>query len=485
MALSSHVQPIQPRVLGIYLAGAMAILGFLLVCPFLVSIVAQEYLYSLIFGSLMAAFLGTGGSIWNLSGPAPGMDLTDAIVITAAVYLVFSILGAIPLLPLTSFVNALFEAMSGFTTTGLTIFDESTLPITILFYRGYMQWVGGMGIIVLSLAILLRPGKAAFKLYTAEFGEENIFGSVITTAKVVIKVYLALTVLGYLAYLAAGMGFFDGLVHILTTIPTGGFSVYPESIGYYQSPAISMTVSLFMLLGAISFPLYYISLQNGLGHFFKDNQVRGLLAITLIASLIFFVSLGPGLNSLVPGIFQTVTSITTTGYNTIPNEPLSEANKLVTIALMIIGGGTGSTAGGIKVFRLLVLIAFVRVMFLRAILPREAKIPLGFIEGLEVTVGEAESIAAFFVAYLGVMFFSTLGVMWIDGFGLTNALFEVASAEGTVGLSVGVTSPQLSWGSKLILTLNMWLGRLEIIPVLVAMYPPIWFKLRDRNSSTK
>ncbi len=426
------------------------------------------------FGGLALGSIVIGFGAWNLNiFNDEEIKLIDALIVTALVYLMFSLVGAVPFLPVKSFMDGFFEAMSGFTTTGLTMVNETTLSPTLHFFRAYSQWLGGMGIIVLSLAILLRPGKGAFKLYASEFGEANIMGSVIETAKAVIKVYISLTVAGFIAFYLAGMGLYDALIHILTTIPTGGFSLYSESIGFYNSEAVSMTVTLFMILGAISFPLYYLAAKGAIREFFEDHQVQALLILVLFGSLIFIISFGPSPGNVVPGIFQTTTAITTTGYNTVPTGALPDGDKFVTIVYMIIGGGTGSTAGGIKLFRLLILFGLIRLVFFRTLLPKEATLPLRF-GNITVDREEVESITAFFLSYLIIMVISTLAIIWLEGANLVNSLFEVASAEGTVGMSVGLTSPALNPVSKLILIVNMWLGRLEITPVLVALYPGSW-----------
>ncbi|MEA1993968.1 MAG: potassium transporter TrkG [Euryarchaeota archaeon] len=230
-----------------------------------------------------------------------------------------------------------------------------------------------------------------------------------------------------------------------------------------------------MVLGAVSFPLYYISVKKGIGNFFKDTQVQALLLLLLGGTVIFSLSFGPDPHSVVSGMFQTTTSITTTGFNTVPTASLSDADKFVTTILMVIGGSTGSTAGGIKIFRLLILFGFVRVVFFRSILPKEAKIPLGF-RNIKIKKEEAEFVAAFFVIYLVILALSTVTILWIEGSTLTDTLFEVASAEGTVGMSVGLTSSNLSFWSKLVLIFNMWIGRLEIFPVLVVFHPGVWVK---------
>ncbi|MFB6290143.1 MAG: TrkH family potassium uptake protein [Candidatus Bipolaricaulia bacterium] len=474
MKISEHIRPADWHAVVYELFGALGLLGILLLVPFFVSLIFQEYLYSKFFGALALGSIVTGFGIPRLGIiESREMKLTDALIVTALVYLLFSLIGAIPFLPVKPYLDGLFEAMSGFTTTGLTMVNETTLPASLHFFRAYSQWLGGMGIIVLTLAILLRPGKTAFKLYSSEFGEENILGSVISTAKAVIKVYLSLTVLGFGSFYLAGMGLYDAFIHILTTIPTGGFSLYSESIGFYNSPPISLTVSVFMILGAISFPLYYLAAKGEIKEFFQDHQVQILILLVIIGSLIFTISFGLSPDNLVEGIFQTTTAITTTGYNTVSTAKLSDGNKFVTTLFMVIGGSTGSTAGGIKIFRLLILLAVIRVAFFRTLLPKEAKLPLQF-GSLTVNKIEAESILAFFLSYLVIMVVSTMGIIWLEGTSLVNSLFEVASAEGTVGMSVGITSSGLHPVSKLILILNMWLGRLEITPVLVALYPKSW-----------
>jgi len=474
MKISDHIRPADWHSVLYELLGALGLFGVLFLVPFAVSVIFAETTYSWIFGSMAIGAMVAGFGIRQLDLlEREEMKLTDALIVTALAYLLFSLLGAVPFLPIKSFLDGFFEAMSGFTTTGLTMINETTLPASLHFFRAYSQWLGGMGIIVLTLAILLRPGKTAFKLYSSEFGEKNILGSVVSTTKAVIKVYLALTVVGFGAFALAGMGLYDALIHIMTTIPTGGFSLYSESIGYYDSNAVSLTVSLFMVLGAISFPLYYLAAKGELKEFFQDHQVRTLLVLVLVGSIIFTISFGLAPDDIVPGIFQTTTAITTTGYNTVPTGGLPDGDKFVTILFMVIGGGTGSTAGGIKIFRLLILLAFIRVAFFRTLLPKEAKLPLKFGD-LTVNEVEAESIISFVLVYLLILIVSTLGVLWLEGASLINALFEVSSAEGTVGMSVGMTSSAMHPVSKLILILNMWLGRLEIMPVLVALYPKSW-----------
>ena len=173
--------------------------------------------------------------------------------------------------------------MSGVTSTGLSVLNVTELPRSLLFFRAWSQWVGGAGIVVLSLVVLIGPGNAAFRLYDSEFGESNVLGSVKAMGRVVLLVYTALTLAPYAAFLLAGMGPFDGLAHALSTLSTGGFSVYAGSIGAYAAPLTQVVVIPFMVLGALSFPLLYLAARDGPRVLTRDVQVRALALLVLVS----------------------------------------------------------------------------------------------------------------------------------------------------------------------------------------------------------
>jgi trk system potassium uptake protein TrkH len=476
MPLEKFIQPVNRNTVLTHLALAAGLIGLTDLAPALFSVLVGEFQYTAIFGSLCVVLMILGFGIYRRrESSARELKLTDGLVVTALSYLLFGLVNAGAFLPVTSFIDGFFETMSGFTTTGLTVLDVGAAPRTLLFFRSYAQWIGGLGIIILSLAILLRPGKAIFQLYSTEFGEENIKGSVIATARIVAKIYLILTGAGFLAYLLSGMGLFDALIHILSTLPTGGFSNHPDSIGHFQSPAIALVVCLFMILGAISFPLYYRLARKDLKSLWSNPQVRGLVVVVLGAALVFFILLGPVRPRAVNALFQAITSATTSGYNTINTSALPSSAKVLTIVLMNIGGTSGSTAGGIKIFRLLAVLALMRWLVLQALLPREARLPVA-VGKLKMADEDIRMLAAFLCTYVVVLGLSTIAVLWIERFTFLDTLFEISSAMGTVGLSTGITSPDLSLWTKLILILNMWMGRLEIIPVLVVFYPRTWLR---------
>ena len=235
---------------------SLRLFGICSVPPFLVSAATGEFRYSAIFAGLTLLPYGVGRFLGVRQ--IPTMGVREGLVLTALIYLVFSLLGALAFLPVAPFVDGLFDAVSGYTTTGLSLVAADALPDSLLFFRAYCQWIGGAGIIVLSLVALMGPGQNAFRLYASEFGEENLVGNVRATARIVLKVYLILTGLGFLSFLLSGMKPFDALLHVMAAVSTGGFAAYGDSIGHYDAPLVHGVVIVFMLLGAVGFPAYYL-----------------------------------------------------------------------------------------------------------------------------------------------------------------------------------------------------------------------------------
>jgi trk system potassium uptake protein TrkH len=482
--LRRYIKPIDLSVVFYYLSELIGVLGIILVVPLAASLFFKEYEASLLLAAMILAFYGFSYLINKLQPdylkkPA----LRDALIVTALIYLVYSFLGGIvfKLVPNHSYIDGVFEVMSGLTTTGLTLFNPETLPKTLVFFRSYTQWLGGLGIIIISLALLFRPGGAPFKLYASEFGEENIVGSVVKTSRTVIKIYAVLTAAGFVLFVASGMGLYDGLIHIMSAISTGGFTAYRDSIGHYGSPIISLSVCLVMFLGAVSFPLYYKMTKRGIGDFFKDIQVRTLFIIIVVSSVLFFINFGFYYKELIPSVFQSITSISTTGFNTIDTLALSDKSKYITILLMIAGGSMSSTAGGIKILRFIVLISALRWLVWKNSLPEETKLSMK-VGRVEISSNTLSVVMGLVTAYMLILFFSTLALMYIENFSFVDSLFEVASAQGTVGLSVGITRPNMHVLSKLLFIFDMWVGRLEIIPVLILLSPMTWLKSAKKKN---
>ncbi|HXV64328.1 MAG TPA: TrkH family potassium uptake protein [Vicinamibacteria bacterium] len=446
----------------------LKLLGMALVAPLAVAIVSREWTQAIVFAGLAGATYLMGRREPSSTAPiAP----RDALVFAAIVYLVFSLVGALAYLPHASLVDGFFESMSGFTTTGLSVLDPGSMPNSLLFFRSYSQWIGGAGIIVLSIVFLPGVRATLLPLYSAEFREENLLGNLLSTSRLVFSIYGGLTLLGLGVFVLSGMGFFDALLHVLSTLSTGGFSPYPDSIGRYGSVGIEIWVCLFMIAGAVAFPLYYRAAREGPKKFFADSQLRALaLAIGagFVLTLLYDRSPG-GHGSIVTHVFHSVSAVTTTGFNVTDAGGWTQGQRLVAIVLMFIGGSSGSTAGGVKLIRALVLARVAQWYLHRALLPAEAQLPVRQ-GGRILRDDEIRSVVGLTMVFLWLIALSTF-LLTLTGCEPIDALFESTSALGTVGLSTGLTSSDLESWAKLLLAMDMWAGRLEILPLLVLLYP--------------
>jgi trk system potassium uptake protein TrkH len=422
-------------------------------------------------------------------------ELKHGMIIAAFGWLLVAALGSLPFVLTALFAeageasetlryfkdpsSAFFEAVSGYTGTGLTMAARADLlPRTLQWWRSFTEWIGGMGVIVLMLAILAgpRPGAARYSLYYAEARGEKIHPSVASTLRTMWWIFLLYSFISVVALWGAGMPIWESINHAMTGISTGGFTVTDNSIATYNSVAIELVLIPIMLLGAISFAVHY-EMMRGKGRvLWEDFQTRWFLALALIG--IAFLTLenlwviGGGIGTLRYSAFQLVSGITCTGFQSADVSVWSPTGKLLLAAAMFIGGAAGSTAGGIKVMRMLILMKGVQWRFRKIASPRRAIVPfrLGVATIDESEVGHRLEDAAL-IAFLWLIFLG-LGIVvllhTVSGERtLSDVVFEVASAQGNVGLSVGITQPTMSLASKLMLCFNMWIGRLEIIPVLM------------------
>ncbi len=374
--------------------------------------------------------------------------------------------------------SAFFEAVSGYTGTGLTMAARADLlPKTLQWWRSFTEWIGGMGVIVLMLAILAgpRPGAARYSLYYAEARGEKIHPSVTSTLRTMWWIFLLYTFISVVALWGAGMPVWESINHAMTGISTGGFSVTDNSIASYNSVSIELVLIPIMLLGAISFAVHYEMIRGKGKVLWEDFQTRWFLAIALIGiaalTLENLLVIG-GVSALRHSTFQLVSAITCTGFQSVDLSVWSSTGKLLLAAAMFIGGAAGSTAGGIKIMRMLILMKGVQWRFRKIVSPRRAIVPfrIGPSTIDESEVGQRLEDAAL-IAFLWLIFLG-LGIVILlhtvsQEHTLSDVVFEVASAQGNVGLSVGITQPTMSLASKLTLCFNMWIGRLEIIPVMM------------------
>ncbi|MBE0429597.1 MAG: TrkH family potassium uptake protein [Thermoleophilia bacterium] len=489
--------------------------------PLLVSLMYREF-YSAVAFLLGGLITGAAGFlVYRLCRSAREPENKHGLLTAAAGWFTIAFFGALPFLiagmitPLESaraFVphgetyessltimsnplSALFESMSGYTCTGLTMAaNASSLGHGILFYRSLTQWVGGIGMIVLALAILRPPsGSQAVSLFASEIKSEKLRPSIIGTAQLVWKIYLALTVLMAVYLLAGTMlimpdyGFlralFNAVNHAMTGMATGGFSVLDGSIGEYGSSAMELLHMLPMFLGAISIAIYYKALeQRTFRAFWRDIQFRLLLVFSAVGmtslGLLLYGAEGVG-QPFIEAAFQYLSGMTTTGWQTsnIAAWP-AEAIIFIIVAAMIVGGSIGSTVAGIKIIRVYWILWGIRWKVMSAFLPRKtvqtARIggKVFNVRQINREISEATIFASLFLLMLALGAILTLRFMG-EGFSVANGLFESASA-ANVGLSTGITNSDMSPYLKGYYILQMWAGRLEIIPVLVLIRSIFW-----------
>jgi trk system potassium uptake protein TrkH len=382
--------------------------------------------------------------------------------------------------------NAFFESMSGFTGTGLTMTDdESALPHTLQWWRSFTEWVGGVGVIVLTTAILARPGSGSLTLYESEAREEKIHPSIVSTVRTIWWIFLLFTFLSISLLWLAGMPAWDAINHGMTGLSTGGFSITDNSIATYDSVTIDFALFPIMILGGIAFPVHYLILQGELHNFYTDLQTRwffGFLALgTTILTwlLVIHDSYETTFAAFRYGAFQFVSALSCTGFQTAgslgPEWPA--AAQLAVAFAMSIGAAAGSTVGGIKLIR---VATFTKgtLYRIRGVFTPDTVVRRFELDGrrLDDQAAAREIEEAAIISFLWVVFLSVSTVVLLltvptgaGQFTLENVIFEVTSAQGNVGLSSGITGPDMPTPAKTIFLFNMWIGRLEIIPVLVLL----------------
>lgn len=477
MQIRFYQAPVRLPAVAASLSKALQLFAILCLAPLLVALLAGNYQQLIVFAGLaLASWLVGWCGDFLLAGAASELNQAEALVVTALAYLLFSLCGAVAFWGCAPWLDAFFEAMSGITTTGLSVLPVEQLSPSLLFFRSYLQWLGGIGIIVLSVIVLFGPGQTAHLLYASEFGPENLRGNVVATARLVTQIYSFFTALGFLAFWLGGLSAFDALLYVMATISTGGFAPHPQGLALAMEQGhlvLPWLVSLFMLCGSISLPLYYVFVKKGWRPFVQDRQFCGLLLLALAAMISLAVW---GQASFLEAVFNGISAVSTTGFNLGEPAGWPQDNKLLTSLFMMVGGSAYSTAGGIKILRLLLLLKLIVWLLRRLHLPAEAKIAIK-LGGRAIDPGEYLFLLGFLASYAIILALSTL-VLSGQAYPVLDAFFESVSALGTVGLSVGISHSGLEPLAKIMLIFDMWAGRLEIISVLLALYPGTWVQMR-------
>ena len=463
------------------------ILGISMVIPIITQLIYSEVDSSFIGASIISIIFGILFFLSNLNHDKK-LNLQQAFLLTALSWLSIAIFGSLPFIFSNlelSITDAFFESMSGITTTGSTIISNLEIaPRSILLWRAMLQWLGGIGIIV--MAITLMPimnvgGMQLFKISSNDSSEKLLPKSKEIALRL-IYVYLTLTTLCAATYKIFGMNFFDSITHSMTTIATGGFSNYNESIGYFNSLSIEISSMIFIILGSLPFIAYIKFLNGNTKIFTSDVQIKSFIKIIIYSVILLFIYLvfqNKGLSEInIRAIFFNVISILTgTGYVTGEFDGWGNFSLIFFLALMFIGGCAGSTTCGIKIFRIQILYLFVLNQLKKIIYPKG----IFLIKYDKSTVDDKfmASIISFIFLYL-VIFFVITALLSLSGLDFVTSISGAATSISNVGPGLGSTiGPSGNFSnlpeiSKWILSLGMILGRLELFAILVLFLPSFW-----------
>jgi trk system potassium uptake protein TrkH len=473
---------IRPQPILKYFGQLCFVLALLTFVPLIVALVAGDFPVSRRYGVVIAAVLALGLGLGRLPAPKQ-LQSNEAMVITALMFLFTPLIMTWPTMASgLTFLEALFETVSAVTTTGLSVTATvSDKPTTFLFARAWMQWVGGLGIVVLSLATLIQPGLVAKRLGDHEDYEDDLAGGTRARARLVFSVYAALTAGGILVMGLLGSGWFNAVLYTLAAISTGGFAPHDASLAGLPNPAAQAAVILISVAGGVSLLLYQRTFRDGARTIARDRQLQGYLAVGAFMTLLLAGTLHlqnglPWREALGHGALNALSAQSTAGFASLDLAEVDAASKLVLTASMFLGGSLGSTAGGIKILRLLIVVRLIHLLVLRAGMPRNAV--------MEARLGgrriESEEIQNALCLILVYVLFTVIswGPFVALGYDPFESLFEVVSAIGTAGLSAGIAGPELPGLLKGVLCIDMLLGRLEIMAWLILLAPGTWLGKR-------
>lgn len=479
------------------LGAMLALTGFTMVVP---ALIAWGYNEPDLVGHLqsMGICMGIGIPVWLFTRKSRSLNNKDGFVIVTLSWLLVALAGAMPFYlsgAIPNFTDAWFESMSGVTTTGATIIgNPNTLPHLpngieslnhgVLYWRSFIQWIGGMGIIVFTIAILPLLGAGGIQLFKAEVPgpvSDKIRPRVKETAKILWMVYVGLTAAEAILLSISGMSWFDAICHSFTTMPTGGFSTQNASIAAYTNPAIHYIIILFMFIAGVNFSLHFRSLTGNIKICFKDPEFLAYIGIMFAATLFIFLNIASAQgewthDNFLSSLFQSVSILTTTGYSSADYEIWPFFSQYLILILMFIGGMGGSTGGGMKVARIILLVKYAatetrRMLHSRAIIP----IRIG-----DRYIGEdvVRNTLGFFLFYMSIFGITAL-ILTTLNLDIESAIGAAASAIGNIGPGLGAFGPTDNYAllhpmGKWMLTFCMLLGRLEIFTIMVLFSRTFW-----------
>lgn len=474
------------------LGGLLVFLAAALLLPIPFSLYYHDgQIPAFLWSALITALAGM--LLRGLFVPEGDLGFRDGFAIVTLGWLGASLFGALPFYfsgEFAGFLDCFFESASGFTTTGSSVLEKvEVLAPSTHFWRAFTQWLGGMGIIVLSLAILPILGVGGMQLFQAEVPgptKDRLSPRIRDTARILWAVYLLLTVLETVLLMAGDLTFFEALCHSFTTMATGGFSLYTPSIGKFNSLWVDGVVTLFMFAAAVNFTLHFHALRGRVSAYWKSEEFRFYLYVTLVATALLTgfnvaeqVYGGIG-ESLRYSLFQVCSLMTTTGYATADFDRWPPFSRLLLVCVMFFGGCAGSTGGGIKHVRLLLLWRHIRLQVFQLLHPKAVRAVK--LDGANVAPDVMQAVLGFFSLYLGVFVLATMAVC-AQGVDLITGATAVATTLNNVGPGLGAVGPMAHFGhlpdfSKFVLSLCMLAGRLELFTLMVLLFPDFWKETR-------
>ena len=466
----------------------LIILGLFMLVPYWVQIFYSEDSHSFLSSSFITILIGTLFVLANLQEEYQ-LNLKQTFLFSTLAWIAIAAFGSLPFI--LSDINfsaseSFFESMSGITTTGSTVFtDLDASPKSILLWRAIMQWLGGVGIIVMAITIFPLLKVGGMQLFRIESSDtpEKILPRTTQVAIIIISTYLVLTFCCAFFYKILGMSMFDSIAHAMTTIATGGFSTHNDSIGYFNSSYIEMIATIFIILGSIPFITYLKFIKGNRKIFFQDIQIKGLVYLFLFSTLIMFFYLFFSDNSILIidkiriASFNVVSILSGTGYVTNDFSLWGKFPLIFFLFLMFIGGCAGSTACGIKIFRFQLLFLFLNNQIKKIIYPNSVFI-LKY-NNQKITVNYMNSVIIFVFAYLFIFILIAM-LLSITGLDFLSAISGAATSISNVGPGLGdMIGPNGNFKSipdvsKWILSFGMLLGRLELFAVLILFFPSFW-----------
>ncbi len=476
------------KLLVFRLAGFILLLEAAAMClPLAVSLVYQQYDY-LAFLMSIGITGSVGAILWLLTRKSEKHNIyaREGFMVVGLSWVLISAFGALPYYlsgAIPTYVDSLFECISGFSTTGATILREiETMPKGLLFWRSFTQWIGGMGVLILFMALLPTIGMRGQNLMKAESpgpSPGKLVPRLAGTAKRLYAIYTGMTAVMVVALLLAGQPFFDALCNAFATAGTGGFAITNTSIGQYQSPAVEYIIAIFMLLFSVNFTMYHLVLTKKWLSITSNTELKYFGAIVFAAVMLIWINIGSTVSyaeGFRHSLFQVASIMSSSGFSTTDYNTWPDFSRFILVALMFVGACGGSTGGGIKVSRIVILFKSLHREIKKIVHPRS--VPIIRVDGKALEEQIIANVPLFFVAYIMVIALSTLLITW-DNLGFTTSLTAVIACVGNTGPGLDLVGPMGNYAmfspfSKIVLSVCMLIGRLEVFPILVLLVPTAW-----------